>query len=59
MLTHYHPLRSAIVLTRQPINVSSVFKLGAFFVCGEGPRSRCYGRTAALWLLVQPCDEDG
>jgi hypothetical protein len=24
----------------------------------EGPRSRCYGRTAALRLLVQPCDED-
>ena len=27
-------------------------------VCGEGPRSRCYGRTAALRLIVQPCDED-
>jgi hypothetical protein len=25
---------------------------------GEGPRSRRYGRTAALRLLVQPCDED-
>jgi hypothetical protein len=24
----------------------------------EGPRSRCYGRTAALRLIVQPCDED-
>jgi hypothetical protein len=23
----------------------------------EGPRSRCYGRTAALRLIVQPCDE--
>jgi hypothetical protein len=29
-----------------------------FFFCGEGPRSRCYGRTAALRLIVQPCDED-
>jgi hypothetical protein len=29
-----------------------------FFLCGEGPRSRCYGRTAALRLLMQPCDED-
>jgi hypothetical protein len=29
-----------------------------FFLRGEDPRSRCYGRTAALWLLVQPCDED-
>jgi hypothetical protein len=25
---------------------------------GEGPRSRRYGRTAALRLLVRPCDED-
>jgi hypothetical protein len=23
----------------------------------EGPRSRCYRRTAALRLIVQPCDE--
>jgi hypothetical protein len=29
-----------------------------FFLVGEGPRSRCYGRTAALRLIVQPCDED-
>jgi hypothetical protein len=29
-----------------------------FFLSGEGPRSRRYGRTAALRLLVQPCDED-
>jgi hypothetical protein len=27
-----------------------------FFI--EGPRSRFYGRTAALWLIGQPCDED-
>jgi hypothetical protein len=26
---------------------------------GEGPHSRCYARTAALRLVVQPCDEDG
>jgi hypothetical protein len=25
---------------------------------GEGPHSRRYGRTAALRLLVQSCDED-
>jgi hypothetical protein len=24
----------------------------------EWPRSRSYGRTAALRLIVQPCDED-
>jgi hypothetical protein len=29
-----------------------------FFFCGEGPRSRSYGLTAALRLIVQPCDED-
>jgi hypothetical protein len=28
------------------------------FFCGEGPRSRSYGCTAALKLIVQPCDED-
>jgi hypothetical protein len=28
------------------------------FFSGEGPRSRRYDRTAALRLLVQPCDED-
>jgi hypothetical protein len=32
--------------------------LGLFFVCGEGPRSRRYGRTAALRLIVQPRVED-
>jgi hypothetical protein len=26
--------------------------------CGEGSRSRCYGHTAALRLIVQSCDED-
>jgi hypothetical protein len=29
-----------------------------FSFCGKGPRSRCYGRTTALRLIVQPCDED-
>jgi hypothetical protein len=29
-----------------------------FLLHGEGPRSRCYGRTAALRLFVQPYDED-
>ena len=28
------------------------------FLFIEGPRSRCYRRTAALRLIVQPCDED-
>jgi hypothetical protein len=27
-------------------------------VSGEGPRSRRYGRTAAMRLIVQPYDED-
>jgi hypothetical protein len=30
-----------------------------FLLIDEGPRSRHYGRTAALRLIVQPCDEDG
>jgi hypothetical protein len=36
------------------INESAVL----FYFCGEGPRSRCYGRTVVLRLIVQPCDED-
>jgi hypothetical protein len=42
--------------------------IGLFEICalleyyaaltGEGPRSRRYGRTAALRLIVQPYDED-
>jgi hypothetical protein len=27
-------------------------------LCGEGPRSRSYGRTAAFRLILQPCDDD-
>jgi hypothetical protein len=33
-------------------------RLQAPFFSGERPRSRRYERTAALRLLVQPCDED-
>jgi hypothetical protein len=33
------------------------YRYSGGFLC-EGPRSRCYGRTAALRLIVQPCDED-
>jgi hypothetical protein len=29
-----------------------------FFFSGEGPRSRRYGRTAAMRLIVQPYDDD-
>jgi hypothetical protein len=29
-----------------------------FFLIDEGPRSRRYGRTAALRLIVQPSDYD-
>jgi hypothetical protein len=28
-----------------------------FFLIDEGPCSRCYGRTTALRLIVQPYDE--
>jgi hypothetical protein len=37
---------------------SSAIFIVVDFLSGEGPRSRCYGRTAALRLIVQPCDED-
>jgi hypothetical protein len=29
-----------------------------FFLSGGGPRSRRYGRTAGMRLIVQPYDED-
>jgi hypothetical protein len=35
----------------------SVLSCEGIFFSGEGPRSRRYGHTAALRLLVQPCDE--
>jgi hypothetical protein len=47
----------------QMLNRSSLFlcykvRIYIFFLRGEGPRSRYYGRTTALRLFVQPCDED-
>jgi hypothetical protein len=36
--------------------VNFSFKVAPIFL--EGPRSRRYGRTATLWLIVQPCGED-
>jgi hypothetical protein len=33
-------------------------KVTKYFFGDEGPRSRRYRRTAALRLIVQPCDED-
>jgi hypothetical protein len=38
--------------------VASTGRYSFFFLSGEGPRSRRYGRTAALRLIVQPYDED-
>jgi hypothetical protein len=37
---------------------SGVLKIIFPLFGGEGPRSICYGSTAALRLIVQPCDED-
>jgi hypothetical protein len=34
------------------------FQLRVSFFSGEGPRSRRYGHTAAMRLIVQPYDED-
>ena len=36
------------------IELTSKPALSLFFVCGKGPRSRSYGRTTALKLIVQP-----
>jgi hypothetical protein len=33
-------------------------KANWIYLRGEGPRSRCYGRTTALGLFVQPYEED-
>jgi hypothetical protein len=39
-------------------SVYFVLPLQTFIIFSiEGPRSRCYGHTAALRLIVQPCDE--
>jgi hypothetical protein len=37
---------------------NGIYNTSSFFFSGEGPRSRRYGRTAALRLIVQPCDEE-
>jgi hypothetical protein len=34
------------------------YPIFVYIFSGEGPRSRRYGRTAAMRLLVQPCDDD-
>jgi hypothetical protein len=41
-------------------NLNCMFIITCFFWGGggEGPRSRCYVRTAAMRLIVQPCDEN-
>jgi hypothetical protein len=38
--------------------VISIIVCCLFCLHGEGPRSRCYGRTTALRLFVQPYDDD-
>jgi hypothetical protein len=52
------PLRSQYGPLCKTEKSLSFFFLFFFFFCGEGPRSRCYGGTAAFRLIVQPCDED-
>jgi hypothetical protein len=49
--------RKTLLLSDLFTNNTSV-NLSSFFLIYEGPRSRRYGRTAALRLIVQPCDED-
>jgi hypothetical protein len=40
------------------VQIRKIFKYILYIFCGEGPRSRSYGSTAALRLIVQTCDED-
>jgi hypothetical protein len=40
------------------LHTTQVIQDTLFFLHGEGPRSRCYGRTTALRLFVEPYDED-
>jgi hypothetical protein len=52
-------LTTQMLSIKYPIGTHTYgFVILRFFFFGEGPRSRCYGRTAALRLLEQPCDED-
>jgi hypothetical protein len=61
---HQRPLHSDKLTVR--CGIASFGDLGPYFfednegaaVSGEGSRSRRYGRTAALRLIVQPCDEE-
>ena len=39
------------------LKVKRLYIVSLFFG-SEGPRSRCYERSAALRLIVQPCDKD-
>ena len=43
---------------RSGFNWLGVVSSDTLFFFGEEPRSRSYGRTAALRLIVQLCDED-
>jgi hypothetical protein len=43
------PDEGTVFTLYRPVNFADTF----FFVV-KGPRSRCYGRTAALRLIVQP-----
>jgi hypothetical protein len=46
------------VLVSNDVTMKYTSYVFVFFLHGEGPRSRCYGRTTTLRLFVQPCDED-
>jgi hypothetical protein len=46
----------ASTISVNPPSSEEIYK--SFFFWGERPCSRSYGRTAALRLIVQPCDED-
>jgi hypothetical protein len=45
-------------MSGKSVKLSFIICIYIYILHGEGPRSRCYGRTTALRLFVQPCDED-
>jgi hypothetical protein len=51
-------LHRSLLSAKNAFTTTKVTDHRIYFFFGEGPRSRRYGRTAALRLILQPCDED-
>jgi hypothetical protein len=51
-------LTRTLLYTRDLVLSVKLILKHPFYFCGKRPRSRCYGRTAALRLIVQSCVGD-